>query len=118
VALPSPASSPDERGDRDELRPIFSRPAEAGPPRLRPGHTENWTLHHLSDRLRMKGWLVPADPLPDALSDRTVQRIVVRDGLSGDLADRLLHDIATGTAYLDELVSPMPAARQHPSFHH
>ncbi|MDF2979565.1 MAG: glutamate decarboxylase [Actinomycetospora sp.] len=55
---------------------------------------------------------------PDALSDRTVQRIVVRDGLSGDLADRLLHDIATETAYLDELVSPMPAARQHPSFHH
>ena len=86
--------------------------------RLRPGHTENWTLHHLSDRLRMKGWLVPAYPLPDALSDRTVQRIVVRDGLSGDLADRLLDDIATETAYLDELVSPLPVARQHPSFHH
>ena len=86
--------------------------------RLRPGHTENWTLHHLSDRLRMRGWLVPAYPLPDALSDRTVQRIVVRDGLSGDLADRLLDDIVTETAYLDELVSPMPAARQHPSFHH
>ena len=71
---------------------------------LKPGHTENWTLYHLSDRLRMKGWLVPAYPLPDDLSDLTVQRIVVRNGLSGDLADRLLDDITTETAYLDRLV--------------
>jgi glutamate decarboxylase len=75
-------------------------------------------LHHLSDRLRMRGWLVPAYPLPDALSDRTVQRIVVRNGLSGDLADRLLDDITTATTYLDRLSSPMPAEGQQPSFHH
>ncbi|GLZ49907.1 glutamate decarboxylase [Actinomycetospora sp. NBRC 106375] len=86
--------------------------------RLREGHTENWTLHDLSDRLRMKGWLVPAYPLPDALADRTVQRIVVRNGLSGDLADRLLADITAETAYLDKLSSPMPADGQTPSFHH
>lgn len=86
--------------------------------RLRPGHTGNWTLHHLSDRLRMRGWLVPAYPLPDALADRTVQRIVVRQGLSGDLADRLLDDVETETAYLDKLTSPMPAEGQQPSFHH
>jgi glutamate decarboxylase len=86
--------------------------------RLKPGHTDRWTLHHLSDRLRMRGWLVPAYPLPDALSDRTVQRIVVRNGLSGDLADRLLDDITAATAYLDRLSSPMPAEGQQPSFHH
>jgi glutamate decarboxylase len=86
--------------------------------RLRPGHTEHWTLHHLSDRLRMKGWLVPAYPLPDAMSDRTVQRIVVRNGLSGDLAERLLDDIAAETAYLDKLAAPMPAEGQQPAFHH
>ncbi|WP_328308718.1 glutamate decarboxylase [Actinomycetospora sp. NBC_00405] len=86
--------------------------------RLKPGHTDRWTLHDLSDRLRMRGWLVPAYPLPDALSDRTVQRIVVRNGLSGDLADRLLDDITTATAYLDRLSSPMPAEGQQPSFHH
>jgi glutamate decarboxylase len=85
--------------------------------RLKPGHTDRWTLHDLSDRLRMRGWLVPAYPLPDALSDRTVQRIVVRNGLSGDLADRLLDDITAATAYLDRLSSPMPAEGQQPSFH-
>ena len=59
---------------------------------LKPGYTDNWNLYHLSDRLRMKGWLVPAYPLPDNMSDLTVQRIVVRNGLSRDLADDLLDE--------------------------
>uniref|UniRef100_UPI003A975712 glutamate decarboxylase n=1 Tax=Pseudophaeobacter sp. TaxID=1971739 RepID=UPI003A975712 len=85
---------------------------------LKPGHTKNWNLYHLSDRLRMKGWLVPAYPLPDGLADRTVQRIVVRNGLSMDLADELLADIQKEVAYLDALESPMPVEGQHPGFHH
>ncbi|WP_336632876.1 MULTISPECIES: glutamate decarboxylase [unclassified Microbacterium] len=85
---------------------------------LRPGHTRTWNLHHLSDRLRMKGWLVPAYPMPDDLSDLTVQRIVVRNGLSMDLAAQLLEDIREATAYLDELESPMPVVGQTPGFHH
>ena len=63
--------------------------------RLAKGHTSNWTLYDLSDRLRMKGWLVPAYPMPDNLTDVTVQRIVVRNGLSHDLASALLRDIRT-----------------------
>ncbi len=86
--------------------------------RLKPGHTENWNLYHLSDRLRMKGWLVPAYPMPDDMSDLTVQRIVVRNGLSRDLADELLDDIRTETAWLDGLSSPMPTEGQQPGFHH
>ncbi|GAA3029567.1 glutamate decarboxylase [Microbacterium dextranolyticum] len=85
---------------------------------LRPGHTENWTLQDLSDRLRMKGWLIPAYPMPDDLSDLTVQRIVVRNGLSMDLAAELLDDIRSATAYLDALPSPMPAAERPTGFHH
>ncbi|MEO7015935.1 MAG: glutamate decarboxylase [Leifsonia sp.] len=86
--------------------------------RLKPGHTNNWTLYHLSDRLRMHGWLIPAYPLPDALADWTVQRIVVRNGLSMDIATALLADIVKETATLDALQSPMPTEGTHPGFHH
>ncbi|WP_019748861.1 glutamate decarboxylase [Rhodococcus erythropolis] len=86
--------------------------------RLAEGHTSNWTLYDLSDRLRGKGWLVPAYPMPDDLSDLTVQRIVVRNGLSMDLAANLLRIIEEETAFLDELDSPMPRPRVTEGFHH
>ncbi|WP_370617296.1 glutamate decarboxylase [Mumia sp. Pv 4-285] len=86
--------------------------------RLKDGHTENWNLYHLSDRLRMKGWLVPAYPMPADLVDVTVQRIVVRNGLSHSLAAQLLDDIRTEVEYLDGLNAPMPTTGQHPTFHH
>ena len=84
---------------------------------LKAGYTDKWNLYHLSDRLRMKGWLVPAYPMPDDLGDLTVQRIVVRNGLSRDLAGGLLDDIRAATAWLDGLETPMPVQRQK-SFHH
>ncbi len=86
--------------------------------RLRDGHTENWTLFDLSDRLRMRGWLVPAYPMPDDLSAQTVQRIVVRNGLTMDLADALLDAIREETAYLEALTSPLPHPTAHPAFSH
>lgn len=86
--------------------------------RLAAGHTDNWNLYHLSDRLRMKGWLVPAYPMPDDLADLTVQRIVVRNGFSHDLADSFLADLRTEVAYLDALAGPLPAEGQHSGFHH
>lgn len=61
--------------------------------RLREGHTSNWSLYDLSDRLRMKGWLVPAYPMPDDLPDVTVQRVVVRNGFSHDLAEAFLAEL-------------------------
>jgi glutamate decarboxylase len=86
--------------------------------RLKNDASKNWTLYHLSDRLRTNGWLVPAYPMPDKLSDVVVQRIVIRNGMSMDLADRLLADIAKQTAYLDSLEAPMPVENDHPGFHH
>ena len=86
--------------------------------RLKPGHTNNWTLYHLSSRLRTKGWLIPAYPMPDDLTDMTVQRIVVRNGLSMDLANDLLRDIAAETEYLDRLSGPIPLEENAQAFHH
>ncbi|UPO78199.1 glutamate decarboxylase [Arthrobacter sp. Helios] len=86
--------------------------------RLKEGHTDHWTLYNLADRLRTKGWLVPAYPLPANLQNLTVERIVVRNGLSMDLAARLLDDIREETSYLNNLSAPMPSERKHPGFHH
>lgn len=85
---------------------------------LKKGHTTNWTLYDLSDRLRLRGWLVPAYPMPDDLSDVTVQRIVVRNGLSHDLATALVNDIRTQVEFLDRLEGPLPKEGQHVQFHH
>jgi glutamate decarboxylase len=80
--------------------------------------SSNWNLYDLQDRLRMKGWLVPAYPMPDNLSDITVQRIVVRNGLSMALAADLLADIRTEVEYLERLSGPMPQVDRSTAFHH
>lgn len=85
--------------------------------RLKDDPARNWNLYHLSDRLRTEGWLVPAYPMPADLADITVQRIVVRNGMSMDLADRFLVDITQQTDYLNRLESSMPTEGQ-PAFHH
>jgi glutamate decarboxylase len=85
--------------------------------RMAKDYNDNWSLYDLSDRLRTKGWLVPAYPMPDDLADMTVQRIVVRDGVSMDLARNLLQDIQAAVHYLDQLGNPLPTAK-HSGFHH
>ncbi|NED68494.1 glutamate decarboxylase, partial [Streptomyces sp. SID10244] len=85
---------------------------------LAPGHSENWNLHHLSTQLRERGWQVPAYPLPDDLADQWVQRIVVRNGLSHDLADLLMRDLRSSVEYLDSLDTPMPTPHATRGFHH
>ena len=85
---------------------------------LKPGHTKNWDLYDLSDQLRQRGWLVPAYPLPDNMADRTVQRVVVRNGLSMDLAERLLDSIRDSVKYLDALPGPLPREQKAEMFHH
>jgi glutamate decarboxylase len=86
--------------------------------RLKADHPGHWTLYDLSDRLRMRGWLVPAYPMPDDLSSVTVQRIVVRNGLSMDLAGTLLDDIEAEVKFLDALAAPLPAANRTYVHHH
>ncbi|HVB45903.1 MAG TPA: glutamate decarboxylase [Streptosporangiaceae bacterium] len=76
--------------------------------RMTPGYTSKWDLYDLGNQLRQHGWLVPAYPMPDDLADLTVQRIVVRNGLSRDLADDLLDRIGTSVRYLDALDGPLP----------
>ena len=59
----------------------------------------NFTLFDLSDRLRYNGWLVPAYTMPKNCEDLVVQRIVVKEGFSRDMADILLRDMRTALQY-------------------
>jgi glutamate decarboxylase len=61
-----------------------------------------YTVFDVSDRLRVKGWQVPAYTMPDDATDVAVLRVVVREGFSYDLADALLADLAEATEYLAE----------------
>ncbi len=61
----------------------------------------NWSLYDLADRLLMKGWQVPAYPLPNALSSEIIQRFVCRSDLGKELASQLVLDIHEGINYLE-----------------
>jgi glutamate decarboxylase len=87
--------------------------------RLGPNCSGMWDLHDLSNELREQGWQVPAYPLPDNLTSITVQRIVVRNGVSMDLADYLIAGIQTAVRHLENLSSPMPReTRSDTAYHH
>lgn len=93
---------PFELLSRGDTIPVFAW-------RLKPGQEpENWDLYDLADRLRMRGWLVPAYPMPNDMSELVVQRIVVRLGLSRNLAGFLLNAIREEVRLLESLQAPMP----------
>ena len=53
----------------------------------------HWSLYDLSDRLRDRGWQVPAYRMPANREDMVIQRAVVRNGFSHDLAGMLVRDM-------------------------
>jgi glutamate decarboxylase len=52
-----------------------------------------YSVYDISERLRMRGWQVPAYTFPENLTDMAVMRVVVRNGFSMDLASLLLDDM-------------------------
>ncbi|MFN2123756.1 MAG: glutamate decarboxylase [Candidatus Promineifilaceae bacterium] len=60
--------------------------------KLKEGVDHGFTLFDLADRLRTRGWLVPAYTLPPHREDLAIQRILVKHGFSRDLASLLLND--------------------------
>jgi glutamate decarboxylase len=76
------------------------------------GAEPGYTLYDLADRLRMRGWQVPAYPLTGSVSDIAVQRILVRQGVSRDLAAILLADMRDAVDHFTKhpITVPMTAA--------
>jgi len=60
---------------------------------LKEGVNPGFTLFDLADRLRSRGWQVPAYSMPANREDLVIQRILVRHGVSRDLGDLLISDI-------------------------
>ena len=69
----------------------------------------NWTLFDLQDKLLQRGWMVPAYTMPKDIEDMVVMRIVVRQGMSRDMADMLIADITDAVAELEKLQFPTPS---------
>jgi glutamate decarboxylase len=70
--------------------------------RIREGEDPGYTLFDLADRLRMTGWQVPAYTLTGTASDIPVQRILVRQGVSRDLASLLINDMRDAIGHFDK----------------
>ena len=67
---------------------------------LKDGMDPGFNLFDLADRLRVYGWQVPAYTLPADCETTVIQRILVRQGVSRDLADLLMRDIRKAIAHL------------------
>ena len=62
---------------------------------------KQWSLYDLADRLSMKGWQVPAYPLPEDLQHIIIQRIVCRADFSHNLAELFVEDVKNAVKDLD-----------------
>ena len=79
----------------------------------------NWTVFQLADKLRERGWLIPAYTLPANCESMAVLRFVIRAGFSRDMADVLLEDMERAVDWFQRLDAPMPSPHEvRPSFHH
>jgi glutamate decarboxylase len=67
-----------------------------------------YSVFDVSDRLRMRGWQVPAYTFPDDMTDTAVMRIVVRNGFSKDLANLLLEDFRRQVKVLERNPQKQP----------
>lgn len=78
----------------------------------------NYTVYDVSDKLRERGWLVPAYTYPPDREDLSVLRIVVRAGMNHDMADLLLHDLREKTKWFESLDGPLPRPKETQAFAH
>ena len=67
-------------------------------------------VFELSERLRERGWIVPAYALPPDAESVAVLRMVVKENFSRDMAEMLAADIETALAKMDGKPSPQAQA--------
>jgi glutamate decarboxylase len=101
------ALGPFELLSRGDELPVFAF-------RLR-DDVSGYTVYDVSERLRTRGWIVPAYRMPEAIHDMAVLRVCVRNGFGRDLADHLVSDLATTVKTLQARGGNAP---EDSSFHH
>ena len=70
--------------------------------KLREDRNCDWDLYDLADRLLMKGWQVPAYPLPKNLEDNIIQRIVIRADFGMNMAYNYVQDMQEAIEFLNK----------------
>jgi glutamate decarboxylase len=84
---------------------------------IRPGADCPYTLYDLADQLTRRGWQVPAFPLSPDASDVTVMRIMIRQGVSRDMAALLVNDFERAIAHFDKHPISVPLTEQDVAVH-
>ncbi|MER5888847.1 glutamate decarboxylase [Streptomyces sp. NPDC001941] len=74
-----------------------------------------FTLYDLTERLRVRGWQIPAYPLPPEREETVVQRVLIRHGISHDKVALLADDIRASVEHLRRRGG---TADPQPGFHH
>ncbi len=102
---------------------IYDGQMDAGIPavcwKMKDGVSPGYTLYDLADRLRTRGWQVPAYSLPVNCEHIPVQRILVRHGVSLDLASILMDDLQRALDYFEKHPIQAPLSAEEASgFHH
>ena len=59
----------------------------------------NFTVFDISNKMRERGWLIPAYTFPKNREDLAVLRFVIREGFSRDMADMLLKDLRNAAEF-------------------
>ncbi len=83
---------------------------------LKDEKNSGFNLYDLSDRLRMHGWQIASYPLPSNRENQTVQRILIRHGVSRDMVFLLLRDLKKELEHLKN--NPVANSSEKISFHH
>ncbi len=87
--------------------------------KLKDGVDHGFTLFDLADRLRTRGWQVPAYTMPPNREDLPIQRILVRVGFSRDEASLLMDDYRDAIAHFDKHPISVPMTEEEAgAFHH
>jgi glutamate decarboxylase len=87
--------------------------------KLKDGVDHGFTLFDLADRLRTRGWQVPAYTMPPNREDLPIQRILVRVGFSRDEASLLMDDYRDAIAHFDKHPITVPMSEEEAgAFHH
>ncbi|MGX5819735.1 glutamate decarboxylase [Chitinophaga lutea] len=87
--------------------------------RIKEGTDPGFSLYDLADRMRMRGWQVPAYPLPANMDNITIQRILVRHGFSRDMASLFINDFKRSIEYFKaHPVSSHATQKESGGYHH
>ena len=66
--------------------------------------------------MRMRGWQIASYPLPDNRQDTVIQRIMIRHGVSLDMASLMLDDLKRTLEYFKQF--PQAKSGGKASYHH